>query len=146
MIRLIGIGLLLIAAYLIKDNVGFVYQTPKTGVEKLRDAIENNVSNSLLQAGIPASNGIFNVDLKFRSEKAHEILKLNRPYFQTSKEGKISLEIEFIDLPDPQTPGLITQTSVFDVKSKNKIAEFGNSYDLKKYGLNEPTSVTTPKK
>lgn len=106
----------------------------------LKAQIESDVESSLLKSGLPNSNGIHHIALKFRSKIAHEFLMSAPLNLNTSPDGKIWLEIEVIDLPDKESPGIITQTSVFDMKTNNKLSEFGQRYGLKKYGV--PNKMT----
>jgi hypothetical protein len=135
MTKVIGIGLLLLAGYLITQNLQVIPNILRTPAQTLKVQIENDVEHSLVKSGLPASNGIHHVDIKYRSKKAHDFLNSDQPNFKTSRDGKIWIEIEVIDLPDTEAPAIITQTSVFDKKSNNKISEFGQKYGLKEYGL-----------
>ncbi|MNT75914.1 hypothetical protein D3C72_2148600 [compost metagenome] len=73
------------------------------------------------------------------SELAKAILGKNRkPTFQRIKEGTAYLEMEIMDLPDEENPGIIIQASLFDIKSKNKIFEIGRTYTMNQLNKEEP--------
>ncbi|RZJ74107.1 MAG: hypothetical protein EOO45_09415 [Flavobacterium sp.] len=122
-------GLLLTYGY--EDVLDYFNSPP----EKLQSAIQLDTS-STLKTNIETSNlKIHHVDIKYRSKAAHDFLNKYQPKFKTVENGEVWLEIEVLDLPDKHNPGIITQTSVFDLKSNNKISEFGETYyfrDFKK--------------
>lgn len=64
---------------------------------------------------------------------AMNFLKKHPPQFQTNKDGNIWLEVEVLDIQDDENPGFITQASIFDIESKNKIGEFGQTYYYKDF-------------
>lgn len=103
--------------------------------QKLQVAIQLDTA-STLKTNIETSKlRIHHVDIKYRSKLAHDFLNKYQPKFKTVTNGEVWLEIEVLDLPDKDNPGVITQTSVFDIKSNNKISEFGETYyfrDFKK--------------
>lgn len=123
------LGITLIAASLLiygyANKLSFdAFQTPN---QKLQILIEKDILKSL-----PVKKDkLHHVELKYRSKEAHKLLSKNPVEFETFKDGTIWLEIEILDLPDDKNPGIITQTSVFDLDSKNKISEFGKTYYIK---------------
>lgn len=139
MTKLLGIALLGLAAFLMFRNMEGMRTIIRSPAQSLKAQIESDIEQGMIRSGLPKSNGIHHVNIRYRSTDAHDTLKENQPNFETSKNGKIWLEIEVIDLSDETSPGFITQTSVFDVKSNNKIAEFGTTYNLKTFGMNPST-------
>ena len=87
-----------------------------------------------------AWNSISTVEYKMGSELAKALLgKHHKPEFQRLKEGTAYLEMEIMDLPDDENPGIIVQASLFDIKSKNKIFEIGRTYTMAQLNKEEPT-------
>lgn len=150
--KIIGIILLACAAIIFQysyDDFLSAFFSPST---KLKRAIEEDITNSLTGDTLKNTHDLHHVKIKFRSNNAHEFLKKHPPQFQTKKEGKVWLEIEVLDLDDNENPGFITQISVFDIKSGNKISEFGQTYYLRNYdkdfqiaGPITPREMTKPK-
>lgn len=91
----------------------------------------------------PAWNKIATVELRMNSQLAKTILGKERPNIQRVKEGTSYLELEIVDLPDEENPGIIIQASLFDIKSKNKIFEIGRTYTMN--DLNKITHATETK-
>lgn len=87
----------------------------------------------------PEWNSIATVEIRMNSELARAILGKQRPNIQRVKDGKNYLELEVMDLPDEENPGVIIQASLFDIKSKNKIFEIGRTYTM-----NELNKVAPP--
>lgn len=84
-------------------------------------------------------NSIATVEYKMGSTLAKALLgKNHKPTFQRIKEGTTYLEMEIMDLPDEESPGIIIQASLFDIKSKNKIFEVGRTYTMKQLNKEEP--------
>jgi hypothetical protein len=80
------------------------------------------------------------------SELAKALLgKHRKPEFQRLKEGTAYLEMEIMDLPDDEDPGIIVQASLFDIKSKNKIFEIGRTYTMSQLNKEEPQKKEKPK-
>lgn len=75
-------------------------------------------------------NNVATIELRMNSTLARALLGKNRPTFQRVKDGTTSLELEVMDLPDEENPGVIIQASLFDIKSKNKIFEIGRTYTM----------------
>lgn len=88
--------------------------------------------NSLAQSKqLPEDwQSIATIEIKFSSELARIILGKARPQFPITKKGKAHLELEIMDLPDNENPGLIIQASLFEIKSRNKIFELGRTYTM----------------
>ncbi|MEK2644487.1 hypothetical protein [Bdellovibrio sp. BCCA] len=103
----------------------------------------NDDFQSLAQNGeLPAQWGsIATVEFRMNSELARAILGKQRPHIQRVKDGKSYLELEVMDLPDEENPGIIIQASLFDIKSKNKIFEIGRTYTM-----NDLNKVAPPEK
>jgi hypothetical protein len=143
--KIIGIVLLICAALIFQysyDDFIDVFFAPsvklKTTIEKdINKAIEVQASQSILN--------IHHVKFSYRSKDAYEFLKKHPPQIQTSDKGTIWLEVEVLDLQDEATPGFITQVSVFDLKTKNKISEFGETYYMKDFDKNINLEIPTKK-
>ncbi|WP_295905998.1 hypothetical protein [uncultured Bdellovibrio sp.] len=103
----------------------------------------NDDFQALAQSGeLPAQWGsIATVEFRMNSELARAILGKQRPHIQRVKDGKSYLELEVMDLPDEENPGVIIQASLFDIKSKNKIFEIGRTYTM-----NDLNKVAPPEK
>jgi hypothetical protein len=129
MTKLLGLVLLMIAVTLVIKNNGFFAPRPSP-TEILNLQIVSDIKHSMQENGIPESNGIHHVKLQFRSHLAHQTLAKQQPNFDTNPNGKIWLEIELLDVPDTKPPEFLTQTSVFDSKTNNKIAEFAHAYRI----------------
>ncbi|WP_373999019.1 hypothetical protein [Bdellovibrio bacteriovorus] len=106
----------------------------------------NDDFHALAQAQqLPAQwNSIATVEIRMNSELAKAILGKQRPNIQRVKEGTAFLEMEFMDLPDEENPGIIIQASLFDIKSKNKIFEVGRTYTMDNLNKITPLEVPTP--
>jgi hypothetical protein len=133
MTKFLGFCLIGVAAYFVLTSFGELDFQSRSPNYLLKSKIEEDIEESLEKAGIPKSNGIHHVQIKYRSKIAHDFLKSAQPSFTTAADGKIWIEIEMLDLPDDKSPALITQTSVFDLKSNNKISEFGQTYYFKDF-------------
>lgn len=131
--KIIGLILLICAAlifqYSYEEAIG-VYFSPAV---KLKTTIEKDITKSLETQAPQTKGDIHHVKFSFRSAEAQEFLKKHPPKFQTNKKGNVWLEVEVLDLSDDENPGFITQTSVFDLRTKNKIAEFGETYYMKDF-------------
>ncbi|MBK9323841.1 MAG: hypothetical protein IPM97_13005 [Bdellovibrionaceae bacterium] len=131
--KIIGLILLFCSALLIHyeyENVFFSFLAPE---KKLQSKIEKDTLTNLKQVRPKHQLSIHHVELSYRSKVAHEFLQKHQPKFETTKNGSVWIEIEVIDLPDQVNPGIITQTSVFDMKTNNKISEYGQTYYLKNF-------------
>ncbi|WP_291516603.1 hypothetical protein [Bdellovibrio sp. ArHS] len=153
------LGVLIIAAAgvlayitLQQEDVGLLGKAPEkkasecvqlTPAQQLAQMI-NADFQALAQAQLlPAQwNSIATVEIRMNSELAKAILGKQRPEIQRVKEGTAFLEMEFMDLPDEENPGIIIQASLFDIKSKNKIFEVGRTYTMD--NLNKITPLEVP--
>jgi hypothetical protein len=86
-----------------------------------------------------AWDSIATVEMRMNSTLAKTLLGKNRPTFHRVKDGASFLELEVMDLPDDENPGIIIQASLFDIKSKNKVFEIGRTYTM-----NDLNRVTAP--
>lgn len=111
-----------------------------TPAEQLVKLINDDFSELGSTNQLPkAWNSISTVEYKMGSELAKALLGKNRkPTFQRIKEGTAYLEMEIMDLPDEENPGIIIQASLFDIKSKNKIFEIGRTYTMNQLNKEEP--------
>lgn len=89
----------------------------------------------------PEWSSIATVEIRMNSELAKALLGKQRPSIQRVREGKAFLELEVMDLPDEENPGLIVQASLFDIKSKNKIFEIGRTYTMNDLNKIAPPST-----
>ncbi|WII71377.1 hypothetical protein QJS83_12980 [Bdellovibrio sp. 22V] len=111
-----------------------------TPAQQLSKMINDDFQSLSQQGELPAQwNSIATVEIRMNSELARAILGKERPQIQRVKEGTSYLELEFMDLPDEENPGVIIQASLFDIKSKNKIFEIGRTYTM-----NDLNRVTPP--
>lgn len=137
--KIFGTILLICAGLVFQEGYHYFRKGELPPITNLKSAIEADILNSLFSKKLKEGTSIHHVKLIFRSQDAHKLFKDSPPEFLTNKAGTLWLEIEVLDLPDEQTPGLITQTSIFDLKTQNKIGEFGSTYYLKDFGLQLPT-------
>src|SRR5207253_4558591 len=117
--KVIGIILLICAALIFQYSYDDFMDSFFSPSIKLKTRIEKDISGSLEKEAPEIKSNIHHVQFVYRSKGAHEFLKKHQPQFQTNKDGKIWLEVEILDLSDNESPGFITQTSVFDIKTKN---------------------------
>lgn len=102
-----------------------------TPAQQLSQMINDDFQNLGKEGQLPAAWGsIATVEIRMNSELARAILGKQRPNIQRVKDGKNYLELEVMDLPDEENPGIIVQASLFDIKSKNKIFEIGRTYTM----------------
>jgi len=144
--KIIGLVLLICSIFLFQYSYDDVAQSFLSPSEKLKNKIEKNISNSIEKEFSKNNISIHHIDIKYRSKFAHDFLLKHQPKFTTNSNGNIWLEIEILDLPDEENPGIITQTSVFDLKSKNKIAEYAKTYMIKDYEQSLKKEKTNIKK
>lgn len=131
--KIIGVILLICAALIFQYSYDdFMDSFFSPGV-KLKATIEKDISKSLSKETPENQSNIHHVKFVYRSTTALEFLKKHPPQFHTNKNGKVWLEVEVLDLQDNEEPSFITQISVFDVKSQNKISEFGETYHFKDF-------------
>jgi hypothetical protein len=135
--KIIGVILLVCAGLLIQFGYDDVIAPLFSPSDRLKVTIQKDMASSLESIKDSDHPKIHHVEIKYRSKKAHDFLKEHQPKFETHKDGNVWIEVEVLDLPDKENPGLITQTSVFDLKSNNKISEFGQTYYFKDYDKNK---------
>jgi hypothetical protein len=140
--KIIGIILLICAGLVFQYSYDDFMDSFFSPEVKLKSTIEKDISASLTQENVENKSNIHHVKFVYRSTDALNFLKKHPPQFQTNKEGNIWLEVEVLDLQDNQTPGFITQISVFDLKSKNKISEFGQTYYYKDFDKDFKLKIT----
>lgn len=118
-----------------------------TPAEQLVKLINDDFSELAATNQLPkAWSSISTVEYKMGSELAKALLgKTRKPTFQRIKEGTAYLEMEIMDLPDEENPGIIIQASLFDIKSKNKIFEIGRTYTMNQLNKEEPAKEDKPK-
>lgn len=92
----------------------------------------------------PEWQSIATVEIRMNSELAKALLGKTRPHIQRVKEGTAYLELEVMDLPDEENPGIIIQASLFDIRSKNKIFEVGRTYTMNELNKVPPSPEPTP--
>jgi len=143
--KIIGIILLICAALIFQysyDDFMDAFFSPSI---KLKTTIERDIKKSvgaeISVNQLKDQTNIHHVKFSYRSRDAYEFLKKHPPQIQTSDKGTIWLEVEVLDLQDENTPGFITQVSVFDLKTKNKISEFGETYYMKDFDKNIKVEV-----
>lgn len=100
---------------------------------KIKTAVERDLIKNLERSDATKINEIHHIKLSSHLGETLSFLKNYPPNLPTHKIGSIWLEIEYLDLTDPEKPGFITQTSIFDLKTKNKIDEFAETYYLKDF-------------
>lgn len=109
-------------------------RTPaKQLIELIHQDFENlNVRNKLPKEWMK----IKKVGINMNSTLAAALLGKERPQFKMSQNGTHFLELEILDVPDTEDPGIILQISLIDLKSNNKIYEIGRTYNMSQ--LNKP--------
>jgi hypothetical protein len=111
-----------------------------TPAQQLTHLIDEDFKKLAKENQLPKEwENIATVEYNMRSTLASALLGPERPHVQRIKDGKYFLEVEVIDIPDEINPGIILQTSLFDIKSKNKIFEIGRTYTMNQ--LNKIKSV-----
>lgn len=114
-----------------------------TPAEQLVKLIDDDLIALGKSKQLPAQwSHIATVEYRNGSELARAILGKAKPGIQRVKEGTAYLEVEIMDLPDEENPGIILQMSLFDIKSKNKIFEIGRTYTMN--DLNHQTPPPKP--
>lgn len=158
MYKFLGIFFIAIAgtiAYLtMQSEIGLLNPLAKkescaqlTPAEQLVKLINDDFAELSASNQLPKEwNSISTIEYKMGSELAKALLgKSRKPNFQRIKEGTAYLEMEVMDLPDEENPGIIIQASLFDIKSKNKIFEIGRTYSMNQLNKEEPTKEVRPK-
>ncbi|NUN05209.1 MAG: hypothetical protein HUU57_05550 [Bdellovibrio sp.] len=117
----------------------------KTPAQQLVSLIENDFHTLSQNKELPAAwSSIEKVEVRMNSILAKALLGSLLPAFNHVPDGKNSLELEVVDLPDEVNPGIIIQASLFDIKSKNKIFEIGRTYTMSQ--LNQTAKTTEKEK
>lgn len=146
--KIIGLVLLICAGLLFYQSYDDFIDSYFSPAAKLQAKIEKDIAQNIHVHHPESESEIRRVVVKYHSEEAHAFFKKHQPKFKINPDGKIWLEIEMIDVPDEENPGILTQTSVFDVKTNNKIGEFGSTYPIKLPRLAKiqiPTIVKNPR-
>jgi hypothetical protein len=135
--RALSIILLLLAT-----TCGFIYfqswddqletdcrqQTP---AQQLMGLIHHDFAQLKKENKLPKEwTSIAKVEFQMNSTLAKALLGKERPHFKLSPNGTHYLEVEIIDVPDEENPGLILQSSLFDLKTGNKVFEIGRTYNM----------------
>lgn len=135
--RALGLFLLLMAA-----TSGFLYFQnryeqlenecrQRTPAKQLLDLIHRDFKNLEADNNLPKEwTSLARVEFNMNSNLAKAMLGKERPHFKLSQNGSYYLEVELIDVPDDDNPGLILQTSLFELKTKNKVFEIGRTYNM----------------
>jgi hypothetical protein len=131
--KIIGIILLLCAGFIFQYSCDDFMDTFFSPEVKLKSTIEKDINTSLAKEIEESKGDIHHVKFVYRSTDALRFLKKHPPQFHTNKDGGIWLEVEVLDLQEEENPGFITQISVFEVKTNNKISEFGQTYYYKDF-------------
>lgn len=136
--KFIGATIILVAvafgAFVFKDE----YTTQKsefcsqlTPSQQLTRLIDDDFADLKKTGQLPKEwQSIATVELRMNSSLARALMGKDRPRFQRVKDGTAYLELEVMDLPDEENPGIIIQASLFDIKSKNKVFEIGRTYTM----------------
>lgn len=103
----------------------------RTPAQQLTDLIRSDFDQLLRSNQLPAEWGqIGSMSLHMNSTLAKAILGKHTLPFKRIQEGTHFLEVEILDLPDEENPGIIIQASLFEIKSQNKIFEVGRTYTM----------------
>lgn len=102
-----------------------------TPAEQLIELIDNDFAQLEQDGQLPKQwKSIATIEYRMGSELAKALLGKAKPGIQRVQNGSHYLEVEVLDLPDENNPGIILQASLFDIKSKNKIFEVGRTYTM----------------
>lgn len=100
-----------------------------TPAQQFSKMIENDFKSLASEQQLPPQwKSIDKVEFRMNSTLAKALLGELRPLFAHTENGLSILELEVMDLPDEENPGIIIQASLFDIKTKNKIFEIGRTY------------------
>lgn len=114
-----------------------------TPAQQLAKMINDDFQALEAEGQLPSEwKDIATVEIRMNSTLARTILGKERPNIQRVKQGGNYLELEIVDLPDEENPGVIIQASLFNIKSKNKIFEIGRTYTMN--DLNKITPEKAP--
>ncbi|KYG61389.1 hypothetical protein AZI86_16885 [Bdellovibrio bacteriovorus] len=115
-----------------------------TPAQQLTRMIDEDFAQLNKEGQLPKEwNSIATVELRMNSTLAKALMGKHRPTFHRVKDGSSFLELEVMDLPDDENPGIIIQASLFDIKSKNKVFEIGRTYTMN--DLNRPSAAKPQK-
>lgn len=116
----------------------------QTPAQQLTRMIDEDFAQLNKEGQLPKEwNSIATVEMRMNSTLAKALMGQQRPTFQRVKDGSAFLELEVMDLPDDENPGIIIQASLFDIKSKNKVFEIGRTYTMN--DLNRPKAAKPQK-
>lgn len=102
-----------------------------TPAEQLVQLIDQDLKELKKQKQLPEQWGSLSyVDYRLNSELGRALLGSLRPHIPQTKDGVAFAEVEILDLPDEENPGIILQISLFDKKTNNKIFEVGRTYSM----------------
>lgn len=149
--KFIGATIILVAVafsvVVFKDEFGTQkteFCSQLTPAQQLTRMIDEDFAQLNKEGQLPkAWNSIATVELRMNSTLAKALMGKHRPTFQRVKDGSSFLELEVMDLPDDENPGIIIQASLFDIKSKNKVFEIGRTYTMN--DLNRPSTAKPQK-
>lgn len=103
-----------------------INQNSEAICKRLQNKISNNDDKSIFK--------YFNLTKEYKFNLHSEAAKLlfNNPNecFQGKINGTLATEVEVFDIPDENKPGVIFQFSFLDIKSKNKLYEYGINFYL----------------
>lgn len=100
-----------------------------TPAEQLIQMIDQDFAQLKASKALPARwDDVATVEYRMDSTLAAALLGKRRPLTHRVQNGKSFLEVEIMDLPDAENPGIILQISLFDIPSRNKIFEIGRTY------------------
>jgi hypothetical protein len=121
-----------------KSSENCIQLTPAQQLVKL---INDDIDGLKREGQLPKQwNAIATIEYKVRSELARTLLGSEKLTLQRVKEGTYFLEVEVLDMPDDNDPGIILQMSLKDIKTKNKIFEIGRTYLMSTLNKQQPPS------
>jgi hypothetical protein len=93
-----------------------------------------------------AWNSIQSVSYNFHNDFQKKLMNDQKLKIPESLSGTHKLEIEFIDVPDDESPSIILQMSMVEIASNNKVWELGRTYNLNAFLKEEDsTKKSEPK-
>lgn len=102
-----------------------------TNPEKLSQMITKDFELLELQSELPKDwNSLKEVKLVSTSKKSELYLMESKPNLQIADSGRFQLELIYIDYKDEEGTGFMIQSSLIDLKSKNKIWEMVRPFNL----------------
>ncbi len=85
-----------------------------TPAQQLSKMINDDFEELSSSGQLPAEWGsIATVEVRMNSDLARAILGKSRPHIQRVKEGTSYLELQFLDLPDEENPGVTHSSQSF---------------------------------